>query len=266
MTKIVRSVASLSWIDPQTGLPKVDEGGHPGNITTRSIILGEVAYRFSNFLEAEIEVNDEGTRITRAGFTPASCMCRSPSLFGHQSAPVGQIGRSSNIQGNTAVFRQVVGCRTESPETIGSGVGTVVGAGVGLYFFGILGLVAGAIGGHEAGREAAEAATGFPPIWTELELTINLDGSTIPRLISHSLFPSATFYRLDLSGRAGSYREVSNYNAVPALDRWQEHGWGGAVIPRSGATGGNPWNMTSGRFRLGGHTVNRQCPIGYTCN
>ena len=129
MAVMTRSVAAFSWIDPQTGLPEVDTGGHPGATTTRGTILGEIAYRFSNFLEAEIETDDETGRMTRANFTNDSDMYRSPSYMRIPSAPVGNIGRSCQLTDNRAIFRQIVGCRTISPETIGTGAGGIIGGG-----------------------------------------------------------------------------------------------------------------------------------------
>ncbi len=272
----------MSWIDPQTGLPEVDDGGHPGSTTTRSVIVGEVVYRFSNFLEAKIILNDDRSRITGTEFTSASGMYRSPSYLGTESAPIGSIGRQKTVlrNGTQARFRQVVGCRTVAPEVIGRRTGLVGGAiagawggaaagaavaGVGAIPGAIVGGIGGAAVGYFTGQEVAEAVTGFPPIWTEIELTIELDGTASQRLISHSLFPSCTFYGQDLAGRNGTYRQVSNYNAVPALDRWKANGWGDAAAGRSGGTPGNPWNMVSGNNRLGRATVNRDCPTGYQC-
>ena len=282
MPEIIRSCAALSWIDPQTGLPEVDKKGHPGADIGRDVIVGEAAYRFSNFLEAAITVDDDG-RITDARFTPASGMYRSPSFAGISSDPVGKIGRSKRVDGRQAVFRQIVGCRTASPEKIGSGGGAGVGVLGGAYagakagaFLGPKGAVAGAVlggiiggvAGWFGGKEVAELVTAFPPIWSELELTIKADGTTEEDVISKSLFPSCTFYRQNRDVSLNSYRVVGNYNAVPALDRWKDHGWSDspASDKRSGATSGNPWNMISGRDRLGGHTVNRPCPAGYTCD
>ena len=243
MTTIIRSTGAMSWIDPQTGLPEVDANGHPGITTTRAVIVGERAYRFSNFLEIQMEVEDGS--ISSASFTEASGMYRSPSFARIASAPVGQIGRAVNMAPNATTFRQVVGCRTVSPETIGTAGGAAVGGlgGLALGVFvlgtggwGLLALgVGGLLVGAGTGKEVSEFASAFPPIWTELELTVSSDGSTSQRLIANSLFPSTTFYRQQHETDPRQYSQVSNYDAVPALNRWKEHGWGEAPGVRSGA-------------------------------
>jgi hypothetical protein len=114
MDTIIRSTGSMSWIDPKTGLLETDKAGHPGETTTKSVFLGEKAYRFCNFLEVKLDVDDNA--IVSADFTSKSGMYRSPSYAKLASAPVGKIGRSKNqIASNWITFRQVVGCRTVSP-------------------------------------------------------------------------------------------------------------------------------------------------------
>ncbi len=274
MPVITRSIASMSWIDPKTGLPEVDAGGNPGSTTTRAVIVGEAAYRFSNFLEAEIDIDKDGKAITGSRFTAASGMYRSPSFMRIPSAPVGKIGRVIDADATAVTFRQIVGCRTVSPETIGTVGGALAGIGggvaigvfvVGTGGWGLLALGAGGLlVGGGTGKEIAEYASAFPPIWTELELTIRVDGTTNERLIASSLFPSCTFYRESPAGKQ-SYAAVSNYEAVSALERWKANGWGDAASQRAGPTGGNPWNMVSGARKLGGHIINRPCPTGYKC-
>ncbi len=274
MARITRGCAALSWIDPATGLPETDDGGHPGATITRSTILGERVYRFANFLEAWIETDPDTNAIVDSGITTASGMYRSPSFLRIPSAQVGKIGRINAGSSNVATFRQIVGCRTVSPETAGTGGGVVIGGGgavlLGIYVIGTggwgllaLGVVGGVAGGL-GGREVAEAVTAFPPIWSEIELTIAADGSTTQTLVSQSLFPSCTFYR-QTTGSTTGFDVVGSYNAVPALARWERSGWGNAPSPRANATSGNPWSMDHGKDRLGGHTVRRMCPTGYTC-
>lgn len=277
MPEIIKSCASLSWIDPETGLPEVDHGGHPGASINRKRILGEKVYRFSNFLEAAITIDDNG-QITGTRFTTASGMYRSPSFLGTSSVPVGKIGRDQRIEGAKAVFRQVVGCRTAAAEKIGARAGAGVGGAGGAYVgakIGVLGglpgvVIGGALGaaaGWFIGEEVGELAKSFPPIWTEVELVINVDGTTSEKLISESLFPSCTFYRQS-DNDPDQYTIVGYYNAVPALSRWEKHGWSDAprVGQRDGSTSGNPWNMVSGAKKVGGHIVNRPCPTGYACD
>lgn len=275
MPQITHSCAALSWIDPKTGLPEVDEGGHPGQSVTRSKILGEKAYRFSNFLEAWIETDESGKKIVGSGIGSDSGMYRSPSFAGCSSVPIGKIGRYERVEGDVAIFRQVVGCRTASPEKIGTGGGAVVGLGgsvaIGIWVIGTggwglvaLGIGGGLLGGL-TGKETAEAVTAFPPIWSEIEVEIRADGRTGERLIAQSLFPSCTFYYRSPEAGDGVYTVRGHYDAVPALGRWKDHGWGDVASPRNGATSGNPWHMDHGRHKLGGHTVRRVCPAGYTC-
>jgi len=73
--EIVRSVASMSFIKPELysfSVPEVDHAGDPGPTTLRQLILGQDIYRFANFLEAGIVV-DNG-RIIKSGTKSASGM------------------------------------------------------------------------------------------------------------------------------------------------------------------------------------------------
>ena len=63
---------------------------------------------------------------------------------------------------------------------VGIGGGVAIGIFVlGTGGWGLLALGAGglAVGGF-SGKEVAELASAFPPIWTEIELTIGVDGTT----------------------------------------------------------------------------------------
>jgi len=236
MSRIQRAIATLSWIDPKSGLPEVDKGGDPGLQINRSDILGLKLYRFSNFLEAWLEVDTGANAIIGGNFSNASGMYRGPSFLGTESAPIGDIGRRIVRMPAAVTFRQIVGCRTEAPEKIGSGVGGTVGQ-----------IVAGPLGGYigdKIGRTAAEAAKVFPPIWTELEMTINLDGTFTHKLLRHSLFPSVSYYAPGPTGDPVYVRQTTSYGAVPMLDTWYEKGWGPAVPGGGAPTPGNPWSMT----------------------
>jgi hypothetical protein len=240
MARIQRSIATLSWIDPVTGLPEVDKAGDPGPTIIRAQILGKKGYRFSNFLEAWIEVDTKDV-IIACGFSTDSDMYRGPSYLNTESAPVGNIGRKTLRQQKSVTFRQLVGCRTMAPEKIGQTTGRVVGR-----------LAAGPVGeyvGGRLGRSTAEAAKVFPPIWTELELTINADHTFSHAFPNCSLFPSVSYYALDENTWAYS-RQGPSYNAVPMLDTWYDKGWGPATLtpfaPRP--TPGNPWSMTKPTF------------------
>lgn len=128
-------------------------------------------------------------------------------------------------------FRQLVGCRTQSPERIAEGVGGVAGAAEGSSF-GIWGVVGGWLGGRRIGREVIEEFMVFPPIWSELSLTIHADGSSDQQLDRHSLFPSLCFYHLH-PGNQELYDRTSWYDARSRLNTWKQNGWGD----------GNPWHI-----------------------
>ena len=265
---ITRSTATMSWIDPRAHLPIGDEGGDPGPTSTRGVIIGQRAYRFSNLLEAFVQVRD-GVIIDH-GFTSASHMYRSPSFLRIPSVDIGRIQKKELVADHVR-FSQLVCCGTESPQVIG----TVVGAHVGFIEGGLVGPVGAVVGGL-VGHKVAGHWLGFPPIWTELELTLWKDGTGEAKLIRHSLFPSVSFYtqlilrplsdicvvpmaapgmidvRGDLSigdlssvdtaisllrndlSRAHCYlRNGTSYDGVPHQQDWLANGW----------SGGNPWNI-----------------------
>jgi hypothetical protein len=276
--KIQAAIATLSWIDPKTGLPEVDSAGAPGRIIARSTILAKAGYRFSNFLEAWIEVDAGASAIIGANFSPISGMYRGPSYWGTDSAEVGNIGQKITHTQQAATFRQVVGCRTMAPEKIGRTSGAVAGV---LAYGGAalppLALIAGAVG-YKSGRKLAEEVKVFPPIWTELELTINLKGSFTHKLLRHSLFPSVSYYAQvpappglviysGLNTTRYAYALNTYYDAVPVLDTWYEKGWGSAAAsgnigqPGGAATPGNPWSMTKPTFTSASSL--RTWPQGY---
>ena len=233
---IKRAIATLSWIDPRTGLPEVDKMGEPGANINRALIVGQSAYRFSNFLNVTVTSAD-GWIIDRR-IEADSGMYRSPSFLRIQSAPVGNIGQYSLSMGSAAVFRQLVGCRTVSPETIGGTVGGIIGGPI----------------GERLGKEAAELMTAFPPIWTEIEMTIYADGNWTHQLIQHSIFPSVSFYAINAVGVFE--RQGKSYDAVPNLELWKKNGWGPMVAGKGGPTPGNPWKMTSPKGWGGSTTSN----------
>jgi hypothetical protein len=176
-TLITRSVATMSWIDPRTGLPEVDKRGDPGEQVPRDTILGQLAYRFANFLEAFLRVDKDG-KVLKYGFTEASGMYRNLSFLKIPSEPFDIIRNKPISAGSSVCFSQLVGCRTQSPEIIAESVGSIGGPI-----------------GAQIGREIVEEIMVFPPIWTELEMTIYADGWFEGRLRRHSIFPSLNFYR-----------------------------------------------------------------------
>ena len=285
-SRTVVRAASLSWIDPKTGLPEVDKGGDPGSSIHRDEIFTGAKFRFANYLEAVVDIDDK-LGIVNAVAGTASAMYRGPSFLRLESAPVGSIGRSVSFTRQQARFRQLVGCRTESPERIGAGAGAVVGAGAGVagVAAGIkLGALAGvwagppgmfigaaALGtvGYFAGREVAELASAFPPIWTEVEIVVGADRSVRCAVISHSLFPSLTFYSADpalgtATPAARLLRQSYGHDGNDAqLKTWKAKGWGATAARRGEATPGNPWGMTDPGPVLGTPKLPRQLPSGY---
>jgi hypothetical protein len=245
----------MSWINPVTGLPEVDKGGDPGDQPWRPTILGEKVYRFAHLLEAYINV-DNNNKIVGQGFSSSTSsgkgngMYRSPSYMKFSSEPLA-IQNSIHHGGDFVRFVQRVGCSTKSPEKIGK-VGGVV---VGFFAYNPLGLVVWVAAGA-AGNAVAHAVKGFPPIWTELELTIHNDGRYTGQVLRYSLFPSHNFYLLDLNKPKVpilsnlimtmapiGYTLFSKYDGVPQLTHWDKDGWG-PVNGKSGACEGNPWNVT----------------------
>lgn len=236
MDAIVRSAATTSWIDERLfgpALPEVDWGSEARYTNNRSVgrdlIVGQSAYRFANFLEATIRVQNH--RIVASDFTHASDLYRSPSFFDIESEPFA-VRRSRIASPEAVTFKQLVGCRTRSPEVIAGVVGGVVGGGVGFNIGTVLGAVAGGVVGHRVGREVVEEFMVFPPIWAEISLTIYATGRTECELIRHSLFPSLCFYS-QRRDRAERYQRESIYDARLLIDRWKQRGWGS----------GNPWNI-----------------------
>ena len=268
MPLLYAGVATISWIDPATGLPEVDAGGSPGRFITRATITAESGYRFSHFLEVWVTVDSAAGMITGAGFSPFSGMYRGPSFLGTASAPVGNIGRKRVLTRKSATFRQIVGCRTRAPEIVGGVLGMQNALGAPMR--GPLAMYIGS----QMGQGLAESFKVFPPIWTELELTINVDGSFHHKLLRHSYFPSVSYYvqeavppgadlLLGMADIKNIYELKGSYDGVPYLNTWYDKGWGpvGATMPGAQKTLGNPWNMTI-PLPFGGGLLNAG-PQGY---
>ena len=270
--KLTAGIATLSWIDKKAQIPVDDPD--PGVSTNRQHLIAGATFRFSNFLEAFIIVDDRGT-VQNSGFTNEAGMYRGPSKFGINSAVVGKIGRATQQSPKSATFRQCVGARTVSHEVAGEvgggGVGIVGGAVGGFMVGGPVGAFIGAasIGlvGYFTGKEVAELIMSFPPIWTEIELTINADGTIKYQLLSHSVFPSNTFYAIDRASekdllsedfKRRSYHDRDQTN----LKRWQDKGWGITPPSRGCPSEGNPWGMENPAKTIG-VKMKSETPQGY---
>jgi hypothetical protein len=229
------SAATASWIDAATGLPEVDKNP-PSEKVSDSFLTGSLGFRFVNFMEVWVDFNTELNSITGHGFTPRSGIYRAPS-FAHIPSTMFNSIRDVKVGKEPITFSQIVGCRTKSPETIGTIVGGVVGGAYALN----------PIGGAVAGRMAASKISGFPPIWSEIRIKIYDNGTTEAEVVRHSLFPSLTFYKLrqgeKVSYEKSKFDNQSYFNAIPNLKRWETEGWG-ATRGSSGAIAGNPWNLT----------------------
>jgi len=233
------SICTLSWINGKPGLPENDAAGPadriPGALVTRED--DALKFRFVNLLEAKVTViGSSPPRIMSGGFTPASKIYRNPSFAQIASEPF-EPKRSVTQLVDRVMFRQTIGARTVSPEVIGQAVGGIGG--------GVFGPVLTPITSR-IGRAAAHALSGFPPIWTTLQLTMFADGRSEGKVLQHSLFPSMSFYtRPDVfkgQPRISSvYQLVGKaYDAVPELDHWKVHGWG-MLHNDPGPCEGNPW-------------------------
>jgi hypothetical protein len=157
----------------------------------------------------------------QSGFTQDSRMYRGLSFAGIPSEPFLDLRSVQRIDKGVR-FKQIVGARTQSAEMLREKVYPV--SGVSLI-----------------------ARSAFPPIWTELELTIMVDGTWTGKLLRHSLFPSVSFYLLDPRIHSfdmdnGAYMAESGYDGVPNYDEWREHGWGSMLrnANERGPGRGNP--------------------------
>ena len=237
--KYERSAATVSWIDPATGLPEVDEVKPTGMTATRMFLTGDAGFRFCNFIDVWANYDTVAKRITGQGFTPASKLYKAPS-FAKIPSHVFPQKQDVKLGSEPITFTQIVGARTESPEVIGGTVGGLVGGP-------ILGPV-----GRYVGEKVAHAVSAFPPIWSQLRLKIFNDGRFQVELLQYSLFPSLTFYkaRLDAGGKQTINYDRANvtlkdgfYDAVPNLEKWKTDGWGPIRSSSGGPTGGNPWEL-----------------------
>lgn len=235
----VESICTLSWINGKTGLPENDEDGPPDKIPGGLLTREDDAlpFRFVNLLEAKVLMSDSAPpRIISAGWTPASKIYKNPSFGRIPSEPFEPMQTIHNRH-DRVVFEQTLGARTVSPEVIGGVVGA---AAAGPILIPI---------GYREGRKVAHELSGFPPIWTTIQLTLFADGRSEGKVLRHSLFPSMNFYTRtvesgDLARISSTYQLVGHsYDAVPELDHWKKHGWG-KLHNDPGPCEGNPWGYS----------------------
>ena len=244
------SASSISWIDPASPAGKVVSDPAPSATITEGFITGNSGFRFSNYLHGYLTTNDSVT-IDNSEFHTNSGIYRDTSFLGLDSEvfPIEQKKKRINKGGIEGIeFDQLVGARTNSPAKIGGAVGAGVGGGVGAWggaklgatggaIFGLPGAVIGGLGGalvggalgYFAGSATANSLdfSNFPPIWTNIRLTLMADGSQDCQLLEHSIFPSNNFY--------SNFKLVKKYSALAAKETaWKDSGWGS----------GNPWGKT----------------------
>jgi hypothetical protein len=257
------SAGSVSWINPASpagsGRLGVPDPAPPATIS-ESFITGSSGFRFSNYLHGYLTTNDSVT-IASAGLHSNSGIYTSPSQFGLPSERFPTISSKTNITRGSiqgVQFNQLVGARTISAGIAAGTVGTTVGIGTGIWLgvkggaaIGALGGPIGAVGGGIVGGLLGAGAgylagtatannipqTNFPPIWTEIQLTIMADGTRDFQMLRHSLFPSNSFYSNPIG--ASTLVRTSNYSALASQETaWQNGGWGS----------GNPWGMNRPTF------------------
>ena len=128
---ITYSAASCSWINPATGLPENDPP-IVANSLQRSFLIGNRGFRFCNFIEAWVKIDDVRRTIIDRGFSNASGVYRAPSYLRIPSHAFRTIQDVS--QGPDSMrFTQIAGARTVSAEAGGAIGGVVGGAAVGAY-------------------------------------------------------------------------------------------------------------------------------------
>jgi hypothetical protein len=247
-TRIVHSVATLSWIDERLydkeDLPEVDHFSQTPESIDREAVVSRHGYRFCNFLEAYIVLNDKQQIVDR-GFTDDSKMYYGASFRGIMPFAYPE-SRSftAGEDGQSVKFIQTVGCKTVSPETIGAreavktidailGIHPGWGGPIGVQF---------ETPSAKAGAKVAENFRVFPPIWTRMELTISSDARFGGKLVQYSLFPSCTYYEqsytvLAFTSNSTQYAKKENYDARTHIDEWRKAGWGA----------GNPWAVPDPR-------------------
>jgi hypothetical protein len=270
ITSLSHAAATCSWIDPVTGLPETDAQVINDPKTNLGFLTGNRGYRFCNFMSVWAEIDVANKRVQRCGFNTNSDIYRGPSYAGIPSHAF-MVQRETILEKDGLRFTQVVGARTVSPEVVGAGGGVVGGAiaggliGSAVPVVGTaVGAIAGGLVGLFAGEAVAHQVTGFPPIWTKIQIRLGFDGSVEAELLQHSLFPSMTFYArelhlpganpsrsFDLVGQSPAGATYYNATKAVQLPAWQARGWGKQSVKTvKGPTDGNPWSIEKGVFGI----------------
>ena len=173
--RIVHSIATYSWIDQRLydkeDLPEVDHFSSAPDGVDRAAVISRHGYRFCNFLEAFIVVDNQQHIVDR-GFTTDSTMYYGPSFRGIMPFAFADIRSSTaGADGKSVKFVQTVGCKTVSPETIGAREAVrTIDAILGIHpgWGGPIGVQAEGPAAR-AGATAAENLRVYPPIWTRID-------------------------------------------------------------------------------------------------
>jgi hypothetical protein len=170
--------------------------------------------------------------VGRIGYTKDSGIYRSPSFLGIPSYayPIKLFDPVAVDEG--IEFRQIVGARTQSAEIAATKVVPPPYAPVG-------GLI-------------AQVVYPYPPIWSDLRLTIRYDGTYTGALVAYSLFPSLSYYEnsnlpclVPASGPCQGYDKKSVYDGMPNYKRWMNEGKGWGEQNGYAPAEGNPWGVTA---------------------
>ena len=228
MTRYTASAATMSFIDPRCDLPLTDVSIPPSGVSKVSIVNGS-GCRFANLLEVSAIIDETSKTVILADVLPSSKMYCDTSFLGLESHHFTVLSDKRGLGTSAVTFTQLVGARTQSPEEGGLVVGAVVGGVAGAFIAGPWGAAGGAIIGAGLGDVVAHRSLGFPPIWSEVAITICADGTIVRQLLRHSLFPSLKFYEGDndwFVNLPSLDSNLSNYYSQLDPTPWKQQGWG----------------------------------------
>ena len=266
------AAASCSWINPATGLPENDLPIVAESLQ-RSFLVGDRGFRFCNFVEAWVKIDDVRQTPIDWGFSRASGVYRALS---YQWIPSHAFRTMQDVshRPDGVRFTQIAGARTVTAEVdgvvggflagvaAGAYVGTAIFPGVGTLGGAAIGALAGGVAGETVAHQGVKFGGlpplgNFPPIWSTVVITFHKNGSIEAKVLQHSLFPSLTFYMqtIGANGTPGlSFRKTALSNRIvlydakanPELGWWQSHGWGRCSQSVGGPCAGNPWGISKG--------------------